>query len=233
MTIIFSAAEKLCLTPEAVWGWYCLVQQFSAIKKRMSCLGYGCQRLGNQYLDILVIWNAYRKTMLRIPPKKQKKTYRKIVDKRIFAFSHGIVDRKCWLYCCLVSSITKKYNALKRNTTSLWDISVVNQQYNQALFRWPFVDRHRQRSRRTHCSSSWERTAWEMSLLLILQIIARTTVQNRICVSSPAFTHGRSVVRSAFSWRIFSRPIVRWERTWSICRLCTRSVHITRRRYVP
>ena len=117
------------------------------------------ERLGNQYLDILVIWNAYRKTMLRIPPKKQKKTYRKIVDKRIFAFSHGIVDRKCWLYCCLVSSITKKYNALKRNTTSLWDISVVNQQYNQALLRWPFVDRHRQRSCRTHCSSSWERTA--------------------------------------------------------------------------
>ena len=33
------------------------------------------ERLGNQYLDILVIWNAYRKTMLRISPKKQKKKH--------------------------------------------------------------------------------------------------------------------------------------------------------------
>ena len=42
MTIFFSAAEKLYLTPEAVLGCYCLVQQFSAIKKLCSCLEYGC-----------------------------------------------------------------------------------------------------------------------------------------------------------------------------------------------
>ena len=30
------------------------------------------QLLGNQCLDILVIWDAYRKTILRIPPKRKK-----------------------------------------------------------------------------------------------------------------------------------------------------------------